>query len=213
MAAAFSPCGVAMLPSYFALMASKQDRKPWLSGLVSGGAMSLGFVLVFSLAAILLFGVRLRFTSWLPAIGITLGALLVLWGALSLWKPQFLSLFGFGHTGVGFDRRVVLFGVTYGIACLSCALPVFLLLTLQALSAATTEGLAAVLVLYLLGMSLVTTAIAILAVTVRQGFQRWLLASIPRIVRLSSLVVMVSGAYLTLYWLHALGVSLQGVVP
>lgn len=208
MAAAFSPCGVAMLPSYFVLVAGDRSGSALRNGLRTGIAMSAGFVVVFALAALVLAGVRMAFTPYLPYVGLLLGIALAIWGGFALFRPHLLSIFSFSSHGGLTGRRLAVFGGAYAIACLSCALPIFLSLTLQAIAAPSTFAVLTVVGLYALGMAVVTTAVAILALGVGAGFQRWLLGALPTVTRASAAVVVLSGVYLALYWLHGLQVAI-----
>ena len=55
MLAAFNPCGIALLPTYLAIFLGHDDRtgrSPVTRALYVGGAVTLGFLIVFGLAGI-----------------------------------------------------------------------------------------------------------------------------------------------------------------
>jgi hypothetical protein len=95
---------------------------------------------------------------------------------------------------------VFVFGVSYAVASLSCALPVFLAVTGAA--AATPTFLAGVLtyLVYGLGMSMLVVVLTLaLAIAKDSGVRR--LRGLQRYIgRVSGAILVVSGAYITAYW-------------
>ncbi len=138
MAAAVNPCGFAMLPAYLGLLVGEQagvrtgtsarlGRALLVAAIVTGG-----FVVLFA-AVGLLIGLGARFlVGVFPWIGLGVGLALIAVAAYRLYGGALYSavaerlgarLHQAGETGV---RGYLLFGLSYGIASLSCTLPIFL---------------------------------------------------------------------------------------
>jgi Cytochrome C biogenesis protein transmembrane region len=103
----------------------------------------------------------------------------------------------------GSSRRygsVFLFGVSYAVSSLSCALPVFLAVTGAA--SATPTFLSGVLtyVVYGLGMSMLLVVLTVALAIANYGMVRRLRALLPHVGRVSGAILVASGAYITAYW-------------
>ena len=94
-----------------------------------------------------------------------------------------------------------IYGLTYGLASLGCALPLFLGVVGTAL---TTEGMLPALrqyLLYALGMGTVVTALTLLTAIARQGVMRALRRAVPLVAPLGALLLVLAGSYVIHYWL------------
>jgi len=220
MAAAFNPCGVAMLPSYVAYLAgqSSGSDRGWgrqaLRGVIVGLWMTLGFISVFVVLGLLVaLAGRLLFAV-LPWLSVLIGLLLVVVGALLLAGRQFeINTSRFvagitGHKAAGSERAMYLYGVVYAVASLGCTLPVFLLLVAQSIVVGRPLEAMINFLLFAAGMGFVVSAISAVSLTGGawlRGTLRWLT---PWITRASALLVMGAGVYLVVYWTvtrHLLG--------
>lgn len=139
MASVLNPCGVAMLPATLAWLAgTAAPTSSWLGragkGALAGLAMATGFTLVVLLLALLAHAAGAVFAGYLRILMIALGSALVVGGALvafglfhfpmaRLLGAEQVSLVGRRSNGVG---TMVLAGVLYGIAAMSCTLPLFI---------------------------------------------------------------------------------------
>ena len=95
---------------------------------IPAGAVSLGFLVVFSALGIPINAGITSIYEWMPWLTIVIGALLIALGIAMLagWKPVVaLPRLDRGGRSRRF-RSMVLFGVSYAIASLGCTLPVFL---------------------------------------------------------------------------------------
>jgi hypothetical protein len=101
------------------------------------------------------------------------------------------------------------FGMTYGIASLSCTLPVFVSIVVgTATRSSWTSGFAA-LVAYALGMTLVV-AIATLSVAAAKHSMVTQLRQLSRHVnRLAAMLLIVSGGFIVYYWGWALAADVS----
>ena len=143
MVATVNPCGFAMLPAYLSYFMGIQDegksRAATLrSALVVGGVVSLGFLVVFGAAGIVISGVSTRLANdWIPWLALAVGVGLTILG-LAMLRGFELKV-GLPKAGrastVRSYRNIFGFGVSYAIASLSCTLPVFLTLIATQFSA------------------------------------------------------------------------------
>ncbi len=139
MASVLNPCGVAMLPATLAWLAgTAAPTSTWPTkarrGALAGVAMAAGFTLVVLIVALVAHAVGAVFARSLRMLMIVLGSALAVGGALVAF-----GLFHFpverlvGTEWVSLARRrsnavgtMVLAGVVYGIAAMSCTLPLFI---------------------------------------------------------------------------------------
>lgn len=204
--AAVNPCGFPMLPAYLTLSSAGDASSPLpvrvVRALGSGVAVTAGFIVVFSvLGAAAGLGAALAL-GWLPWVMVPFG--LVCCG-LGLWTLAGRSiklplprrrLWGSRRRGVA----LVGFGVTYAIASLACAWPLFGVAVVGSFArrgagAGVADGLA-----YALGMGLVICAVSLAGVGAQQLRLRWLRRAQPWLLRAAGAVLAIVGAYLVLYW-------------
>ncbi len=225
MAATANPCGFALVPAYLALQlrgAAVGDRgsadRAALVGraLAIGGAASAGFVLLFGGMGLALSTGASVLAVYLPLASLAVGLLFIVAGSWTLAGAS-PSITLPGKLAGRFTRPpdrgglagYFAFGVGFGLASLSCTLPIFLTVVATVLTAG---GLAAGLlrfVLYALGMGLVLTTVAI-AVALAEGALVQRIRKVARYVYLASgLLLVISGAYVVFYWLTLGGLLAQ----
>lgn len=214
MASAVNPCGFALLPAYLGLYLGggaaagsagffRQLPRALLVGLV----VTAGFVLLFGVAGALI-GVGASFIARvLPWFGLAVGILLAVAGA---WLVSGGKL----YTGVAARaaarigeptevgiRGYFLFGVSYGVASLSCTLPIFL--AVLGVSAANIGFLNILLnfVLFALGMGLVIMALTLGMALFKGAMVRFLRRALPYIHPIGAWLMVLAGAYIIFYWL------------
>ena len=138
-ASVLNPCGVAMLPATLAWLAgTATPTSTWVGkagkGALAGIAMAAGFTFVVLMLALLVHALGAVFAGYLRIIMIALGGALAVGGALvafglfhfpmaRLLGTEKVSLPARRSGGVG---TMVLAGVLYGIAAMSCTLPLFI---------------------------------------------------------------------------------------
>ena len=83
MIATVNPCGFAMLPAYLSLVAGTRVRR----ALAASGLMTLGFVAVFGVFALLSAPIAKLLYEWLPVVTVLVGAVMAVIGEGSV-KPQ-----------------------------------------------------------------------------------------------------------------------------
>jgi cytochrome c-type biogenesis protein len=212
--AAVNPCGFAMLPAYLSLYLGNEEagfekRSPLgrvLRALLVGGVVSLGFVLLFGLAGVVVSAGGSAILGTMPWVGMAIGAALILMG---LWVLAGRTL----YTGV-FERlagRIAdpkemsvrgffLFGLAYGLASLSCTLPVFLAVMGGSLAAGSFASGAGRFVSYGLGMASVLLVLTLALALFKGGVISRLRRVTPYVQPISAALLVLAGAYIIFYW-------------
>lgn len=206
-AAAFNPCGIAMLPSFITyLLGDKTSRAR--DGLVAGLLMTAGFISVFLLAGIvsMLFAHLLgSLISWIAfAVGIVftiIGIRMVIWKkGISLDTSVQLDV------KKGKTRSLYLYGIAYALASLGCTLPIFSVLVLSSF-ASTGAAIGLIkFILYAVGMGAVVTTISLASTLSRKLVASFVQKGAHVMELLSSWMMLLTGIYLLYYWFPHLGV-------
>ncbi len=209
--ATVNPCGFPMLAAYLSYFMGADDAEADASGrvpraLVAAAAVSLGFLATFSVLGV---PVNVGMT-WIyramPWLTLVIGAALVALG-LGLLRGRRLEL-ALPRLERGGDSRrfgsMVLFGVSYAVASLSCTLPIFL--TVVAGTVERTDPLSGLLafVAYGLGMSLVLLAVSVALALARESMVRRLRQALRYADRMAGALLVVVGAYLLYYGVYAM---------
>lgn len=210
MVSAFNPCGIALLPSYLMYLLSgriQQRKFGWLDGLRAGLLMTLGFVILFGVAGLLVTSAGILLFGATRMISILL-ALMIFILAIFVWRGQL-------HVGISTNRVSTLlesmfargssgsffaYGVGFGLASLSCSLPVFLSVASQGFAAGFRYGLL-IFFAYSMGMGFIITILSILATSTRTLLETFLHIALPYVQKLSAIVMVIAGVYLLWYWL------------
>jgi len=204
MVAAFNPCGFALLPAYLALFLGDQAGAKSTSSvaraLAVGAAVTAGFVAVFGLAGILISGFAVQVSAWTPYATIAVGPFLVGLGVwlltgheLSIRLPRWSRATDQGLVGM------FTYGIIYATVSLSCTIPVFLVAVVGTFRADTFIAGVSVLLAYAAGMGLVLTALAVALALARDGAVQRSRAVLPWLNRISGVLLVVAGAYVTWY--------------
>lgn len=208
-----SPCGIAMLPVYVSLYLGAQgegfqQRSPLWRGaraILLSLVVTIGFVILFAaIGGILSLGGGL-IIKVIPWVAVLIGVGLILTG---IW------LLAGGHLYVAvfsrFANRInrskggvtgfLIFGIAYGIAALSCTLPIFLVVVGSAMALkGFTAGLLQF-VSYALGMGFVITIVTLGTAFFKETVQRWLRRLVPVVARWSGLLLILAGGYILYFW-------------
>ena len=186
-----------------------------LRGIVVGGVVASGIVMLFVTVGLIISGGARVVIDVMPWIGLIIGILLTFAGAWMLSGGKiYTALAGQAAAGIGDPTRIsvrgyFLFGLSYGLASLSCTLPIFLAVTgLSVASKGFLESAGQFLV-YALGMGSVIVLLT-LAISVFKGAMVGALrAALPYIQPVSAVLMIAAGAYIVFYWL-TLGADLIG---
>jgi cytochrome c biogenesis protein CcdA len=196
-----------MLPAYLSyFMGLRTDETSRAGSLRTafavGGVVSLGFLVVFGLAGIVITAGFRAFTEWIPWIALSIGVLIGLLGvAMAVgYEPRVaLPKASRGRTGAGFGP-VFGFGISYGVASLSCTLPVFLVAVAGQLTQRSILGGSAVFLAYTAGMSFMLLAITIVLALGKRSLVNRLRASARYINRVSGVILVLAGAFIVWFW-------------
>jgi cytochrome c-type biogenesis protein len=212
--AAVNPCGFAMLPAYLSLYLGSEEEgfeKRSVTGrafraILIGGVVSLGFILLFGLAGVIVAAGGGVILGSMPWAGVVIGVGLVLMG---LWMLAGRTLYtGFFErlamrvsdpTAMGV-RDFFLFGLAYGLASLSCTLPVFLAVIGSSLTAGSFVSGSGQFVSYGLGMTSVLLVLTLALALFKRSVVSRLRGVVPYIQILSAALLMLAGAYIVFYW-------------
>ena len=215
-ASAVNPCGFAMLPAYLGMYLSggnqDRDRRPVLlvgRAIMVGLSVSLGFVVLFGVVGLILgFGSQAIVVTALPYVGLAVGVLLIGAGAfMAAGGKIYTSLAQRLAARVGDPGQLnvpgyVLFGVSYGLASLSCTLPLFL--AVLGVGAGLSSGWLDTIgqfVLYALGMGSVILALTLGMAVARTVLLRWMRAALPYVGIVGAWLMVLAGTYIVFYWL------------
>ncbi len=207
MVALVNPCGFALLPAYLGYFLGMNDGKTdsRLQALnrsqMVGGALSLGFLVVFGALGIVFAGFRSQINEYLPWFSITVGLALVVLGAAMIrgFKPMIsLPKLEKGTSG-GSMFNMFLFGVSYAIASLSCTIGVFLAVVGTGTTGASgTEQLGGF-VSYGAGMGLLATVLTLAVGFGKKGIVDRFRSLLPKINLISGIILIPVGIYVFLY--------------
>ncbi len=214
LASAVNPCGFAMLPAYLGLYLgsgnSGETVSPWrqlIQALLVGGAVTAGFIALFGLAGAII-GVGASFVvTLIPWVGLLVGVALTVTGAWLVGGGKlYTGLAAQAASRIGDPAQVsvkgyFLFGISYGIASLSCTLPIFL--AVLGLSASEVNLLTTVanFVLFALGMGLVIMVLTLGIAFFRTAMIGGLRRALPYIQPIGYWLMVLAGAYIIFYWL------------
>jgi cytochrome c-type biogenesis protein len=201
MVATVNPCGFAMLPAYLGMIIGDRGSGR-RSALLVGGAVSTGFVTVFLMSGVLVAsGLRIVVT-WIPWMALVIGLGLVAVGIAELRGAHlFARLPGVKRSSrIRSVRGLIGFGASYGVASLSCTLPIFLSLVAGTVATGSFAESIAVFAAYGAGMSLV---VIVLTLALAAGRDRLLIAIRPISARLGTIsgwIMIIAGAFIVWYW-------------
>lgn len=221
MVSAVNPCGFVMLPAYLGLFLGHAagldgSAEPGGAAGPTGGsklrsvvrvsaAVTLGFVLLFSVVGVGI-GAGLRsLAGAFPWLGLGTGVLLVgagVWLALGgTFTPRLGGLSARLASGAPSLRGYVTFGVAYGLTSLSCTLPVFLAVIGTSLTLASLPQAGLQLLLYALGMGSVIMILTLSLAYLGRGLGERIKRAQRYIAPAGALLMTAAGAYTVFYWL------------
>jgi cytochrome c biogenesis protein CcdA len=209
-----SPCGIAMLPAYVGLYLGTEEEGFWARSPVRRSARALALSAAVTTGFVLLFGIVGALLSWggqflmdlIPWAAVIIGVALVVLGIYLLaGRYVYVNLPGrlaglFGKPESSGIRGFAVFGVAYGVAALSCTLPIFMIVVAGAISL---EGFASGMlqfVSFALGMGFVVTLITVGAALFKEAVTKWLRRLVPVVYRISGLLLVFAGSYILYYW-------------
>lgn len=211
--ATLNPCGFAMLPAYLSyFIGTTHDGDPSRQAdlrraIVVGGVMSASFLLVFGVTGIAItLGLR-AVIEWIPWVALAAGGLIAALGvAMILGYELNVSLPKAGRAGKGTGLRPVFgFGISYGVASLSCTLPVFLSVVATQLTTSSIASGTATFIAYGLGMSMMLIGVTLVIALGKQTIVARLRTSARYVNRIAGGVLVLAGTYIIWFWGTTLG--------
>ncbi len=202
--AAVNPCGFPLLPAYLAFFVGEpttERTQRTLRGLGAGASATVGFVAVFALLGILVHAGIDVALGWVPWVMIPVGLAMVAIG-VAAWLGRPLP-WAIRSRRLGSGRgalAMVGFGVTYAVASLTCALPLFLAAVAGSFGRLGDLQGVGTFVSYALGMGLLLTVAGVTVAVAGVDPLRRLGAFIRWVPRVAGAVLVLVGAYLTFYW-------------
>lgn len=201
MVATVNPCGFAMLPAYLGFFIGDEEanRRP---ALLVGLSMSVGMVIVFLVIGLLVaLGIRVV-VDWIPWLAAVVGVGLIVVGVAKLRGRNLLPhIPGVARAPRGRSfLGLVGFGASYGVASLSCTLPIFLSLIAGAVAGRSYLESVAVFVGYGAGMSLVVVALTLALGVGRDRVLRVVRPVAARLGTISGWILILAGGFIVWYW-------------
>ena len=208
--AAFNPCAFAMLPSFLAYFlgadeesfaVSSWPQRLWL-GVWIGLVVVSGFVLMFLIAGVFFASIGSQLVAITPWIAVVVGIFLMGFGLLVFVDRAphltFASPLGVRRRDRSFGS-VFLYGLGYGIASLSCTLPIFLMVIGGALSAGSLAAGLLPFVGYSGGMALVVIGSTLATALLKGALVKRLRRVLPYVNRASGVLLVAAGAYIVYF--------------
>jgi cytochrome c-type biogenesis protein len=215
MVSTVNPCGFAMLPAYLGLyMGSTEsaDARPSFlrrlaRALLVGCVVMAGFVLLFGVVGAVIGGGVRAVVDVFPWIGLSMGVLLTVVGAWLLRGGKlYTALAGQAAARIGDSTSVgvrgyFLFGLSYGVASLSCTLPIFLAVVGTSVASEGFVRAVGQFLSYALGMGVVIIVLTLAIALFKGAMVGVLRRALPYVQPLSAGLMIIAGAYIVFYWL------------
>lgn len=209
-----SPCGIAMLPAYVSLYLGAEEEGFQQQPPLRRGARAILLSLVVTVGVVAFFSVMGTILSLggefiikiIPWAAVLIGVSLIFLG-IWLLAGRHLYLAAFSRLASriktpkgGVTAGFLVFGVAYGIAALSCTLPIFLVVVGSALALKGFTAGMFQFVSYALGMGFVITAVTLGTAFFKEAVHRWLHRLVPVVARFSGLLLILAGGYILYFW-------------
>jgi len=204
MAATVNPCGFALLPAYLAAFIGDGDREGARAvprAFAVSAAVTTGFVAVFGSFGLVITPLALSVEKYLPWATVVIGIALVGLG-VSLARGRELNAHIPKLNKGGRDGTLLsmlLYGVSYAIASLSCTIGPFLAVTSTTFRSANLVSGVGVFVAYALGMGVVVTALTVAVALAKAGLVDRLRQAMPYVSKGSGYLLVLAGAYVAWY--------------
>ena len=189
-----------------------------LRAVVLSVVVTAGLVLMFGVVGLIIAVGGNFLTDFIGWAGLIIGVVLTLFGLWLLITRNKIYSGAAQRLASKIDpgrssslKAFFLFGIAYGIASLSCALPIFLAVAVNALTAG--EFLSGLLrfVSYALGMGTVLMLLTISTALFKGAVNNYVKKLMPWVERISPVLVILAGLFIIAYWLTIGG--LGGNVP
>lgn len=208
MLAAVNPCGFALLPAYLSILVAGDGATGAGRGAAVGralaatAAMTAGFVAVFGVFGLVVAPVAGAVQRHLPWLTIGIGLLLVVLGVVLLAGRQLPGLGMVVSRAPDTGRSalsMVVFGMAYAAASLSCTIAPFLAIVVTSLRAGSITSGVALFIAYAAGMGLTVAVAAVALALARDGLLRRVRRAAPLLARLGGVLLVGAGCYVAWY--------------
>jgi len=203
--ATVNPCGFALLPAYLMRRihpgSGTSRTAAVLRAITVGATTTAGFIVVFGIVGGLISAGVYGLMPLMPWAGFLVGIANVVAGLLIIAGrvPHFRIAPPHPSHPVSSRSGDFLFGVGYGVASLSCTLPIFLSVTGTAITGSFTVSLLTFLS-YAAGMGTVLMTLAVAATTASRSIPNRFRPLGSTSNRISGAMLILSGVYITYYW-------------
>lgn len=207
MLAAVNPCGFALLPAYLSILVVGDGATAGRGAavgraLAATAAMTAGFVGVFGLFGLVVVPATGAVQRQLPWVTVGIGLLLVVLGGVLLAGRQLPGLGPVVSRAPATGRSMlsmVVFGMVYAAASLSCTIAPFLAIVVTSLRAGSFASGIGLFVAYAVGMGLTVAVAAVAVALARDQMLRRLRRAAPVLSRLGGVLLVVAGCYVAWY--------------
>ena len=210
--AAVNPCGFVLLPTYLVYYLgtelNREDENKTTTlrrGLTVGTAVSSGFIGLFLVVGIIsrAFTTVIRDNAKYAALVIGIGLVAMGIAMLFGWKPPI------AQPDVSVKRKrttwnMFLFGIVYAIASIGCTIGLLISVILGSINRNGFVSGVISIALYGLGMGLLVTSLTVALAFTRVGLVSTIKMSFKWFDKVSAVFVVLTGLYLSWYWLGAI---------
>jgi cytochrome c-type biogenesis protein len=223
MLATVNPCGFALLPTYLSLLVVGDGGEAGSAGggrwaalrraLVLTSAMTAGFVAVFVVFGLVVTPLALSVERYLPWATVVIGVVLVGLGCWLVAGREVYVRLPKLRTGAPRQSAVsmVVFGVSYAVASLSCTVGPFLALTTSTLRSGTVVDGLAVFAAYAVGMGLVVGVLTLAVALARDALARRVRVVVPYVSRIGGGLLVIAGSYVAYFGVYEVRLFAGGV--
>ncbi len=212
--AAVNPCGFALLPGYLGLFITGPDRSrpgtpPAVRALLAAGAMTVGFILVFTGFGLLAAPLAAALHTVLPWLTIVIGLIVAgLGGWMLAGRSVYLRVPMFrADLRGGSLLGAVGYGIAFAIASLSCTIGPFLALVIATFQLASVGAGIGAFVVYALGMGTVVAVVSVAVALTQQAAVRSARRALGVLSRVAGGLMVVTGLYVAWYGWYGIRIA------
>jgi cytochrome c-type biogenesis protein len=212
----FSPCSFPLLPGYMAyylgLDAGSKQKPSTRAAAGRGFLAALGMILVYGIIAIIVFAIGYSAAIFVKSLGLYVGVILIILGALTLTPLQYHKLIepfrklrqrilpSKEGKEMGIGPKMFVYGVGYGAAGFACVAPPFIAAILNASIYGNIMFGVLVLVIYSAIVIALMIAITVLLSEAGQAAVKKMNRYVNVIKKISGIALIIAGIYLVWFW-------------
>ena len=217
MLATINPCGFVMLPAFIAYQLGLANTSRSITvrlgiSITISLMVSAGFITLFGIIGVIISMGGAFIINTFPWFGLAAGILLSCLGLYAILTKKsivFMRASQFkGPREVSNIKEYYLFGISYGLASLSCTLPIFLVVVASAI---TVKGVLPGLIQFIsygLGMGFIFAGITISTVFFKTAIANKLRPLMTNLDLIGSFALVGAGLYLIHYWTLGVGANI-----